>query len=440
LILGAGMTGLAAGLVSGLPVYEAEETPGGICNSYYVSPHGKVRLSASPPDGEAYRFEKGGGHWIFGGDPLVLRSIGQMVELKSYVRKATIYFSKRGLHVPYPVQNHLRYLGPEVASKILREMLSSRAGAMPVGTLADWLLTSFGPTLGEIFFEPFHELYTAGLWRRVVPQDSYKSPVDLSLAVQGALDEAPAAGYNVTFSYPIVGLDMLGRRMAERCATHYGRKAVRIDVKEKVVEFEDGSCVPYESLVSTLPLNRMMALCELNVDEAPDPSVSVLVVNVGAKRGSRCPDDHWVYVPGSRAGFHRIGFYSNVDPSFLPRSQQAAGERVSVYVEKAYRDGGRPTAKETAAVCEEVVRELQEWEWLGEVEAIDPTWIEVAYTWSWQGSRWKGKALRALAEHDILQVGRFARWNFQGIADSVRDGFIAGAAVAAGRKDAPVAR
>jgi len=32
------MTGLAAGIASGLPVYEAGERPGGICSSYYVRP------------------------------------------------------------------------------------------------------------------------------------------------------------------------------------------------------------------------------------------------------------------------------------------------------------------------------------------------------------------------------------------------------------------
>ena len=36
-VLGAGMTGLGAGL-SGLPVFEAAEDPGGICSSYYMRP------------------------------------------------------------------------------------------------------------------------------------------------------------------------------------------------------------------------------------------------------------------------------------------------------------------------------------------------------------------------------------------------------------------
>ncbi len=58
LILGGGVTGLAAGYASGVPVCEARPEPGGLCASYYASAGGA---------GHAYRFEVGGGHWIFGG-------------------------------------------------------------------------------------------------------------------------------------------------------------------------------------------------------------------------------------------------------------------------------------------------------------------------------------------------------------------------------------
>jgi len=81
-----------------------------------------------------------------------------------------------------------------------------------------------------------------------------------------------------------------------------------------------------------------------------------------------------------------------------------------------------------AAYCEDVARELQEWEMIGDVEVQDPTWIDVAYTWSWPGSRWRDTAIAALESHGILQIGRYGRWTFQGIADSVRDGLYAGAA------------
>ena len=426
LILGAGMTGLAAGYASGLPVYEAAEWPGGICSSYYVRPGSMERLHTAPKDGEAYRFEIGGGHWIFGGDPLVLHFIRKLTPVKTYTRRSAVYFPDRDLFVPYPIQNHLRYLGQKVAAQVLEEIANGRASG-EVETMADWLRASFGPTLCELFFEPFHELYTAGLYREIAPQDTYKTPVNLSLVIQGAFDEVPQVGYNVTFVYPEEGLNTLAQRMAERCDVRYGKRVVRIDVEEKVIYFEDGTSEVYDKLISTLPLNKMMEMTGLDVGERPDPATSVLVVNIGATKGPRCPKEHWLYIPKSRAGFHRVGFYSNVDPSFLPVSSRERGDRVSIYVEKAYREGQKPSEAEIERLCQTIVRELQDWEWIGEAEVVDPTWIDIAYTWAWPNSHWRQKALKVLEEHGIYQVGRYGRWVFQGIADSIRDGLVAGA-------------
>ena len=72
IILGAGITGLSASYVSGLPVYESTDNVGGICNSYYMRKNSEERLESQPMDDESYRFENGGGHWIFGGDPSVI--------------------------------------------------------------------------------------------------------------------------------------------------------------------------------------------------------------------------------------------------------------------------------------------------------------------------------------------------------------------------------
>jgi len=427
-ILGAGMTGLAAGMTSGLPVYEAAEVSGGICSSYYIRPGDNERLYSAPKDGEVYRFELGGGHWIFGGDPLVLRFIRSLIPVKSYVRKSSVFLPQKNLFVPYPIQNHLRYLGPELAPKVLHEMVEASTANQPINTMADWLKACFGPTLCDLFFYPFHELYTAGLYKRIAPQDVYKSPVNLKLAIQGAFADVPLVGYNVTFVYPEEGLNLLAQRMAARCSINYGKKVVRIDLEEKVLHFEDGSSVKYELIISTLPLNKIVEMADLTLDEPADPATSVLVINIGAKRGERCPNDHWVYIPQSRAGFHRVGFYSNVDVSFLPYSSRKAQDRVSIYVEKAYLEGQKPNESEIKALCKAVVRELQEWGWIGEVEVVDPTWIEVAYTWSWPGSRWREKALKALEERGLYQIGRFGRWVFQGIAESIKDGLMAGGA------------
>jgi protoporphyrinogen oxidase len=424
LILGGGITGLSAGIASALPVFEAVDTPGGICSSYYVRPGSKERLSQAPQDGEVYRFEIGGGHWIFGGYPTILRFMRELAPVKYYARVSSVYFCEKDLYVPYPIQNFLQYLDAQTAAQALAEMAS------PLGesrTMADWLKHSFGITLCELFFYPFHELYTAGLYKKIAPQDAYKSPVNLALAIRGALDKAPAVGYNTTFVYPIEGLNVFAQRMAERCDLRYGKRVVKIDIQQKEVAFADGSSVSYEKVISTLPLNCMLEMTSLDIGIEPDPYTSVLVLNLGAVKGEKCPDDHWLYNPDAKSGFHRVGFYSNVDSSFLPKSAQEKSDRVSIYVERAYVGGIKPTETEIADYAQAVVKELQDWGYIGEAEVVDPTWIDVAYTWAIPGSPWRQKAMKTLEEQDIYPVGRYARWVFQGIADSIRDGFIVGA-------------
>jgi protoporphyrinogen oxidase len=423
MILGGGMTGLAAGWASGCPVFEAANAPGGICSSYYVRPGDPTRLAEAPADQEAYRFEIGGGHWIFGGDPVVLSLLSRLTPVRRYIRRSSVLLQRQELYVPYPLQDHLRGLPSELVSRALAEMAQPGSS---VETMKDWLEASFGPTLCELFFFPFHDLYTAGLYESIAPQDPYKSPVNLKSVIQGAFGQAPAGGYNSTFLYPEAGLDSLARGLGRHCDLRYGKRAMEIDVNARKLRFEDGSCEGYDALISTLPLNHMMSMTGLEVAEQPDPGTSVLVLNIGAKRGPKCPDDHWIYVPESRSGFHRVGCYSNVDASFLPSSSRESGDRVSLYIERATQTPISP--EDTRKYQDDVVRELQDWGYIEEAEAVDPTWIEVAYTWSRPGSRWRESAMAKLEDAGIHPVGRYARWVFQGIADSLRDGLYAGAA------------
>lgn len=429
-ILGAGVTGLGAAWASGLPIYEAGTVPGGVCASYYVPPGKDQRLNAPPADGEAWRFEVGGGHWIFGGEPETLSLIKSLAPVRSYERRSSVFLPEDQKWVPYPIQNHLRYLDPETARRAVREISEAAASTVaPRTTMAQWLRHYFGPTLYEKFFGPFHALYTANLHERIAPQDAYKSPVNLEAVRLGAERDVPPAGYNVSFLYPEQGLDALARGLSARADIRYRKQAKVIDTAGRAVHFADGSVVPYETLISTLPLSTAMALAGLQVESPPDPHTSVLVLNLGARKGPRCPSDHWVYVPQSRSGFHRVGVYTHVDHSFLPRSLRARSDLAAFYIESAFLPGNRPDASATDKLCQRIIEELRDWQWIEAAEVVSPTWIEVAYTWSLPGSTWKTEALHALESQGIRQVGRYARWSFQGIADSLRDGLRAGEAV-----------
>jgi hypothetical protein len=100
-----------------------------------------------------------------------------------------------------------------------------------------------------------------------------------------------------------------------------------------------------------------------------------------------------------------------------------------LYIERAYPGGAKPTPDDIQQYSRNVIAELQAWQFIEEVEVCDPTWVDVAYTWAYPDSRWKVEALQALETHRIYQVGRYGRWRFQGIADSIRDGFIVGASL-----------
>jgi protoporphyrinogen oxidase len=427
IILGAGMTGLAAGISSGLPVFEATDICGGICSSYYLRAGETKRRSNPPANDSAYRFEIGGGHWIFGGDPTLNQFMRKFVSLKRYKRRSSVYFHGNKSFVPYPLQNHLKYLDRDLAVQAISE-ISRPSGSSH--TMEDWLESSFGKTLCDLFFYPFHELYTAGLYNRIAPQDAYKSPVDLPTVIKGALSKTTPVGYNTTFVYPKKGLNELAQNMADKCNIQYHKKVVKINTARKEITFADGDKAQYDQLISTLPLNLVLSLSGIakkNIDS--DPYSSVLVLNIGARRGPKCPKDHWLYTPDSFSKFHRVGFYSNVDRSFLPKAARKKNEKVSIYVERAFPANKKPSKKTIDKYAQNVIAELQDWKFIKAVDVVDPTWIDVAYTWSWPDSSWKNWAVDTLQQQGIYQVGRYGAWKFQGIADSIRDGLFIGSAL-----------
>lgn len=415
-VIGAGVTGVAIGARSGACVLEQADGPGGICRSYYMIPRTSHTLDRAPDDDGAYRFEVGGGHWIFGGDPGTLAELELECEFRVYERDAVVRLGSLGLTVPYPLQAHVDALGPAAARTVRRELDETTASPRSASTLGEWLRGSFGPTLGDVFFRPFHDRYTAGLTDLVAPQDSYKSP------------SSGNRGYNTSFRYPVGGLDRLAQALASRCTIRYGQQITGIDAQHRTIALADGTEFPYRQLLSTLPLDRAVAMAGVHVNEPPDPYTSVLVINVGGVRGDACPSCHWQYEPDSRSGFHRIGFYSNVDADFLP-SDRRDGSHVSMYVERAFPGGRAPTDAEIAAYTDAVIDELTERGYLTTVEVVHPSWVDVAYTWRSPGSSWRQSALDALADVGITQIGRYGRWHFQGIAESIQEGFTAGAAV-----------
>lgn len=409
------MTGLAASLAGGGLALEADREPGGICRSHPVT----------GAWGE-WPFDYGGGHWVFGGDALLNAFLARFGEWRQYRRRSAVWLPDLEVLAPFPVQNNLYALPRDLASVIWAEM--RQASAEKPAVLSEWLSATFGPTLNGLFFRPFHDLYTAGLTESIAADDLFKTPVDLSAVERGLGGQSPDAGYNSAFLYPAGGLSAFARRLAEEGRVRTGSRIRHIELSSRAVELDDGREIGYDRMICTLPLHAALQIA--GHGGACDPHTSVLVVNIGARKGPRCPEAHWVYFPRSGAGFHRVGFYSNVDSRFVP---EARGDLASLYVERAFPAGAAPTPGEVDAYERAVVRELQSMGYIEDVDVVSPHWLEVAYTWRRPGSRWREESVDMLARHGVHAAGRYARWRFQGIAESLREGMLAGSLLRARR-------
>ena len=76
------------------------------------------------------------------------------------------------------------------------------------------------------------------------------------------------------------------RRLKEGCEINLNKEARRIDLKDKTIYFSDKSSVRYKEIISTIPLDKMIEITGIKIDEKVNPSTSVLVLNIGAKKGS----------------------------------------------------------------------------------------------------------------------------------------------------------
>ena len=359
-ILGAGFTGMAAGIRTGATIYEASNHSGGICTDYIK---------------DGFRFSNGGPHFIFGKDA-GLDYIKTLVEVKEYQRNAGVYYNHT---FPYPFQSEMQKTPGILGNSFKND-----------------LFNKFGTEQCNMFFFPFNEKYTAGLYDQIISQDEYKTPKS-------------GTGWVSTFCDPAGGLSTVVDKMSAQCHVEYNKKAISIDTHNKLVRFDDLYVVKYDRLISTIPLNQLVHLCGAGVD-LPYSSV-LLVINIGAEPGINLPKEHWLYIPFCKnRRFHRVAFYTNVDTSKAPQG------KVGLSVEKLLLEGILLLTQQ------ECIKELQSWGWIGDIITCHTDIVECAYTWQYNRED-VPSALAWLKERDIISTGRYGSWKFCGLTQSIMDGF-----------------
>ena len=325
-IIGAGPTGLAAGYRlqevghDDWVILEANDYVGGLATSF--------------TDEHGFTFDIGG-HVMFSHYPYYDQLVDRLMggEYTELQREAWVWMEQR--FVPYPFQNNLRDLEPSTVYDCVVGLLEAQrnAATSPPENFYQWVLATFGQGIADHFMLP----YNFKVW--ATPPELMNhiwigervSVVDILGVLRNVLlgEDQRSWGPNNTFKYPLKGgtghLYHELRKYVDH-NLHLNTRVASVDPSAKEVVTTDGRRFPYDMLLSTMPLNRLIG-CMESVPDAVSDAVSGLhwsgshIVGVGLDRPAETTKN-WIYFPEPDVPFYRVTYLSNYSPYITPEPDQ----------------------------------------------------------------------------------------------------------------------
>ena len=420
LILGAGLAGLSTAYhleQKEIPylLIEKSDQPGGVIRTDKIN---------------GFYFDKTG-HWLHlrhdYARSLVERLLGD--NLLTIDRISRIYSHKTYTH--YPFQANTFGLPKEVVYECLSGFIQARDARQSGNSDAprnfeEWIYHHFGKGIADHFMIP----YNTKLWSvppseitsewcgRFVPQPKLED------VLRGAFGLSPQQmGYNATFTYPRYGgIWSLGKAFLDKIdptCMRLNTTPVSIDTAARIAVLSDGTQVHFEQLISSIPLPELVSVLSSVPDEVSRSAGqlrcnSLTNFNVALKNNPRVPY-HWIYVPGERFPFYRIGSYSNAVPSLAPEG------RGSLYVEISH------TAKLDIDTIRKQTRagliEMGIIQDEGEILFEDRKKIANAYVifddFYFQATN---TIFTYLSGRRITPIGRYGAWTYASMEDAIMEG------------------
>lgn len=423
-ILGAGPTGLAAAYHLGKDALLLEKAPtvGGWCRSI---------------EDKGFTFDYAG-HIMFSNDPYVLALYKTLLGENMHWQNREAWVFSKNVYTRYPFQGALYGLPPDVLKECLIGAIEARFGpikkeaaqAGPVaGVIAkpqqaprnfeEFIYKVWGAGVAKHFAIPYnrklwavplHEMETSWLGGRVpLP--------DLDEMIDGALQPVgKPMGPNARFGYPLQGgfqALMDGFLPHLKGPLQLEAEVVEVSPSRRSVTLADGRVYAYDTLISTLPLPRLV---DAMGDEAPEHvraaaqslrHVSVRCVNLGIGR-ENLTDKHWIYYPEDTV-FHRIFVQGNASPHC-----NAPGG-FGLTCEITYSDY-KPLPCEGQALIDRCIQDCIR---VGMIRKDDPVWaaneVDMPYAYvvyDHARPQHVQTIRRWVAQANILLAGRYSEWEY----------------------------
>ena len=423
-IIGGGLAGLSAGhhLLDYDPVvFEREQHLGGLCRSF-------------TQDGFTFDCT---GHLIHLKNQYTKDLVARILPdaFNAHERLAAIY--SKSTQTPYPFQANTFGLPAEVVKECLLgfiEIMKEDPNSGPQN-FHDWTLRTFGTGIAKHFMLPYNEKF----WKQdlhTITSDwvSWSIPKPkLEEVVNGALGLTnKGMGYNPKFIYPKDGgIDCLPQALAKTIRTICRNETVRaIDPKKKVVHLSSGRDEPYDYLISTLPVPLLFGMLAdtadaLRHDAQQLAAISVLNINLGIDRPN-VSDQHWLYFPEDDYIFSRVGFPMNFSKAVAPAGTS------SMYIEITHQPGQTMDVEWATAKSIEGLEKcgiLRKGDRVLTRHVLD---IRHAYVvFDEHRQHCLPGLLDYLESRNIFSAGRYGKWDYYSMEDSILSGKAAAETVAA---------
>ena len=201
----------------------------------------------------------------------------------------------------------------------------------------------------------------------------------------------------------------------------YNTVATTIAAQEKLIHLSDGSVVSFDSVISTIPLPRLVGITRRLLPSTRAiagtlKALDLVLVDVGV-RDPRDDGVHWAYLPDENALGYRLHAVHNLSDRMAPKGH-------GLYTVEIAHSPYRPLP--TRSLQARVVADLIDLGWLH--SASDVTFIRerrhtTAYALPLIGSgRAADDVRRCLEALDVYSVGRFGEWKYSNMEDALIDG------------------
>lgn len=416
LIVGAGPTGLGAALrllelgETNFLVLEAAQEPGG--------------LASSVKDPKGFTWDLGGhvqfSHYeVF--DRYMDLALGKDGWLR-HVRESWIWMRER--FIPYPFQYNLHRLPKEEKWACVQGLLkASRDGKWQPRNFKEWILHTFGEGVAEAFLFPYNFKVWGYPLERIGQQwmgDRVAVPHIEKVLAGICLEQDQASwGPNHTFRFPKHGgTGAVWRSLAKKLPEEklkVSKRVVSVNTEKRVVELDSGETYEYESLISSMPLDRLIEMSD-RTDLAQEASrllyssIHIFGVGLEGKTPEHLRTKCWMYFPENNCPFYRVTVFSNYSPFNTPRP----GETWSLMAEVA-QSPYKPVNVE--AIFDEVIEGLVATKLIRPADQIISRWHRFLHhgypTPSVDRDEILERVLRELEKVNLFSRGRFGAWKYE---------------------------